>query len=39
VSSAADRPWLQAALVATCRLAPGMMGAIASRTRIRGAVA
>jgi menaquinone-9 beta-reductase len=39
VSSATARPRLQAALVAICRLAPGLMGEIALRTRIQGAVA
>jgi flavin-dependent dehydrogenase len=35
VSSAASRPWLQGAFAAVCRLAPGLMGVIASRTRVR----
>jgi flavin-dependent dehydrogenase len=39
VSSAAGRPWLQGALATVCRLAPGLIGEIASRTRIRAALA
>ncbi len=35
VSSAAARAWLQGPLAAVCRLAPGLMGGIASRTRVR----